>query len=214
MEGDEKSEKQETTTTDLGLNCFIRWQSQIITRADSDALFKELMAEIPWRETLKPTRRGAAAAEGEPAKLPRLQFWMADHQFVKAQLFQKGDPFLWTPSMTKLKETLEDLLDASFDYCLMNLYRDGNDSIGFHRDDEAFEPGKNVIASVSLGATRTFIIKPHKKGKNDKTQERAFQLVHGSLITMEGDTQLHWVHSVPAQPEIKEPRINLTFRHS
>lgn len=92
----------------------------------------------------------------------------------------------------------------------MNLYRSGNDKIGFHRDDEAEEEGKNTVASLSFGATRKFIIK-HRKLKHT---EKEFYLCHGSLIAMRGDTQINWLHSVPADINVYSPRVNLTFRKS
>lgn len=92
----------------------------------------------------------------------------------------------------------------------MNYYRDGNDKIGFHRDDEAEVEGKNIIASLSFGATRNFIIKHAKR----RELEHEFSLNSGALIVMRGKTQTNWLHSIPAEPKIREPRVNLTFRKS
>jgi alkylated DNA repair dioxygenase AlkB len=108
-----------------------------------------------------------------------------------------------------VKTSLEKKLGVTFDYVLMNLYRSGYDKIGFHVDDEADTEGKNVIASISVGATREFRVKP-RKGK----EQIKLDLTHGSLVIMCGDMQKHYLHAVLEQPEIKDPRINLTFRIS
>ena len=92
---------------------------------------------------------------------------------------------------------------------LLNLYRDGRDSIGFHSDDEP-ELGVNpVVASVSLGAVRQFVLK-HKKSK----EKLAFRLARGSLLVMGGACQHHWIHGVPKTAEVVGERVNLTFRRA
>jgi len=116
----------------------------------------------------------------------------------------------WTPEVIAIKNEAERICGATFDYVLMNLYRNGADKIGFHRDDEADLPGKNIIASVSFGASRKFIIKHN----NDKKKVYEFTLEHGSMIVMGGDTQINWLHCVPEELSVKEPRVNLTFRKS
>lgn len=95
----------------------------------------------------------------------------------------------WTAPVQRLRERLETLLECSFDYVLLNLYRDGKDSIGFHSDGEAIPEGKRVIASISLGSKRTFIIR-HKDGKDT----REYLLNNGSLLVMMGDTQQFYKH--------------------
>jgi alkylated DNA repair dioxygenase AlkB len=97
---------------------------------------------------------------------------------------------------------------------LLNHYRDGNDSIAYHADNEAVDIDKNIIASISVGATRVFCLRP----KNGRTKplvaepKMKFELSHGSLIVMQGDTQKSWIHAIPKDAKVTEPRINLTFR--
>ena len=171
----------------------------------ADTLLNELLTTIPWREV---THRGKT--------IPRLQCWMSD-SMVQAQLFQKEPALEWSTSVKTLKSMIEEELKSRniniiFDYVLMNYYRDGNDRIGFHSDDEAYEEGKNIIGSISLGAPRIFqMVKRTKKKSNNRYD---FVSSHGSLIVMRGDTQLNWVHSIQADPSITSPRINLTFRKS
>lgn len=190
-------------TTQLDQRSFVDFDASFVENDLADEILKHLLSDIDWRHSVM------TAKTGEQYGLPRLQCWMSDEGVV-AQLYQKEPAMKWSAQVMDLKTKLEKLLNTKFDYVLMNLYRDGNDKIGFHRDDEAEEEGKNVIASLSFGAPRTFIIK-HKKKRD---QQYSYQLTHGSLVTMRGDTQLNWLHSVPQAPEIKTPRVNLTFRKS
>jgi hypothetical protein len=110
----------------------------------------------------------------------------------------------WTPTLLEIKQTIE-AVQGRYNYCLLNRYRSGQDSVGMHADDE---PGMgNVIGSLSLGATRTFRIR-HNKSK----ETRSFPVGNGTLIIMAGTMQEFWKHEVPKTKENVGERINLTFR--
>jgi hypothetical protein len=110
----------------------------------------------------------------------------------------------WTPTLLEIKQKIE-AVQGQYNYCLLNRYRSGQDSMGMHADDEP-EMG-NVIGSLSLGATRTFRI------RHNKTKEtRNFQVGNGTLIIMAGTMQHFWKHEVPKTKENLGERINLTFR--
>ncbi|MEX0916392.1 MAG: alpha-ketoglutarate-dependent dioxygenase AlkB, partial [Wenzhouxiangellaceae bacterium] len=114
----------------------------------------------------------------------------------------------WHPAVAGLRDALASDTDCKFNCALLNLYRDERDSMGWHSDDEP-ELGRDpTIASVSLGASRRFVL----RSKDDK--RRRFELVpgHGSLILMRGDLQHHWQHQLPKLTRAAEPRINITFR--
>jgi len=120
----------------------------------------------------------------------------------------------WTPLLLELKTTVETVCDAGFsgfngfNSVLLNLYRDGNDSMGWHSDDEA-ELGHNpVIGSLSLGGMRRFMLR-HRSQKGLKHQ---LELTSGSLLLMQGTTQQYWQHHIPKTKRPVAPRINLTFR--
>lgn len=118
------------------------------------------------------------------------------------------NPLPFTKELQDLNAIIRDLIGVSFSHCLANLYRDGNDSMGWHSDDEK-ELGKHpIIASISLGAVRNFKL----KHKIDPKKKFALPLSHGSLLIMKGSTQEFWKHQLPKSKKIKEPRINLTFR--
>lgn len=141
---------------------------------------------------------------------PRLQTWMGDVN-VNASIYTRLNPNPWSKEMLILKNELERITQFKFDYVLINYYRDGKDYISYHSDNEAIGEGKNVICSISLGATRKFVLK-----HNDKTiPKRPFMVEDGSLIIMKGDdTQKYWKHSITKTTTVLKPRINLTFRHS
>ncbi|EMI18373.1 alkylated DNA repair protein [Rhodopirellula maiorica SM1] len=111
----------------------------------------------------------------------------------------------WTDTMHQIKERLE-AVQGKYNYCLLNRYRDGADSMGWHADDEP-EMG-NVIGSVSFGATRTFRIR-HNRSK----ETMSFPAGHGTLIIMAGTMQQFWKHHIPKTAVKVGERINLTFRH-
>ncbi|CAF1390403.1 unnamed protein product [Rotaria sp. Silwood1] len=146
---------------------------------------------------------------GKPVNLPRLQSWFAEEGLVVKELFQKQKQHIWTVPMRKLKAQLEKQLGVKFAYCLVNLYRNGNDYINFHADNEA----KDIIASISLGATRKFLVRHLSYFGKDLTRKRKpltmpdkkeyeFSLNNGSLIVMLDGTQQYWKHSVPKEKKI------------
>lgn len=110
----------------------------------------------------------------------------------------------WTPTLTEIKQRIE-AVEGKYNYCLLNRYRTGADSMGWHADDEP-EMGP-TIASLSLGATRRFRIR-----HNVSRQTMAFDLSHGMLIIMAGNMQSHWQHAIPKTKRPVAERINLTFR--
>jgi alkylated DNA repair dioxygenase AlkB len=117
-------------------------------------------------------------------------------------------PHVFTHALLEIKEQVEKVALVKFTSCLLNYYRDGKDSNGWHSDDEK-ELGKNpVIASVSLGAPRMF----HFRNKKDKTLKHKLPLEHGSLLLMQGTTQHYWQHQLPKTAKNVGGRINLTFR--
>jgi len=117
-------------------------------------------------------------------------------------------PQPWTEELLAIKNRIEKESGQEFTNVLLNYYRDGNDSMGWHKDNEK-ELGVNpVIGSVSFGASRSF----HFKNQSDKNLKEKVLLTNGSFLLMEGSTQHHWYHSIPKAQKISEGRINLTFR--
>jgi alkylated DNA repair dioxygenase AlkB len=146
---------------------------------------------------------------GKKYKEPRKTAWYGDEDCVYSYAGKTNHPIPWTDELVQLKTEIEALIPGtSFNSVLLNQYRDGNDKMGWHSDNEK-ELGNNpIIASLSLGATRFFDLK-HKRIKSLK---KRLELPTGSLFIMCGSTQENWLHQVPQQKTVRELRINLTFR--
>jgi alkylated DNA repair dioxygenase AlkB len=144
---------------------------------------------------------------GRGRPFPRLTAWFADDGLVYRYSGVTHEGTGWLPELLDVKQRVEAASGASFNSLLLNLYRDGRDSIGFHTDAEPELGLKPVVASVSLGAVRQFILKHKKTG-----EKLDFRLAHGSLLVMAGSCQHHWLHGVPKTDAVVGERINLTFR--
>lgn len=167
----------------------------------ADVYFKELLETIQWEEE-------EITMFGKRMKVPRLIAWHGDADASYTYSGVKHDPHPWTPLLSEIRVRVENQSSCKYNSVLLNLYRDGSDSMGWHSDDEP-ELGENpVIASVSFGQERKFHFR-HKQKKYDSVK---LELGHGSLLVMKGETQHHWQHQVPKSKKILKPRINLTFR--
>jgi alkylated DNA repair dioxygenase AlkB len=145
---------------------------------------------------------------GKSMKVPRLQAWYGDESATYTYSGLKMRPHPWEQKLAQLKAYCEQTCDTSFNSVLANLYRNGQDSMGMHADDEP-ELGKEpVIASVSLGQTRQFDF----KHRHDK-QKVGIELHHGSLLIMRGKTQKNWQHGINKTKRAPQARINFTFRY-
>ncbi|BAZ47832.1 putative alkylated DNA repair protein [Nostoc sp. NIES-4103] len=167
----------------------------------SDKLFSELYNNIRWRQD-------SIKFYGKTVPLPRLTAWYGDNG--KSYIYSgiKMNPEPWTSSLLEIKSQIELLSNVQYNSVLLNLYRDGKDSVSWHSDDEP-ELGKNpVIGSVSFGETRRFMF----RHKYKKYVSQEINLTHGSFLIMKGTTQEFWQHQVPKTSKLVKPRINLTFR--
>jgi alkylated DNA repair dioxygenase AlkB len=168
----------------------------------ADALLGNLIRCIPWRvENI--------VVGGKSHPQPRLMAWFGDEGQGYAYSGIRLEPLQWTDQLLAIRENVEHAAKAKFNGVLLNYYRDHNDRMGFHSDDEP-ELGPNpVIASLSLGEERTFVLK-HKARKELKSVK--LPLASGSLLLMKGKTQRHWKHGIEKESRPCGPRINLTFR--
>ena len=145
---------------------------------------------------------------GKTHQIPRLQAWYADKEIEYTYSGKKLQRHNWNNLLLEIKEKVENITSFKFNSVLANLYRDGNDSMGLHSDDEKELGKKPVIASLSLGETREIYFK-HKNKKLNLLIPQA----SGQLIVMHGKTQEYWKHEIKKTKKIKKPRINLTFRN-
>ncbi|SDX83245.1 alpha-ketoglutarate-dependent dioxygenase AlkB family protein [Hymenobacter psychrophilus] len=172
------------------------------SKNQSDLYFKNLLNDIKWRQD-------KIKFYGKEMPLPRLTAWYGetDKPYSYSGIPMNPDP--WTPDLLAIKSELEKIANVSFSSVLLNLYRDGKDSVSWHSDDEK-ELGENAtIASVSFGDTRTFQFK-HKYLK--ELPKVDVPLSHGSVVIMQGTTQHYWQHQIPKTSRDLKERINLTFR--
>ncbi|MBU2998067.1 alpha-ketoglutarate-dependent dioxygenase AlkB [Cellulophaga baltica] len=139
---------------------------------------------------------------------PRLTALYADNDKPYSYSGITMQPHLFTKELLELKKLVEEKSNTSYTTCLLNLYRNGKDSNGWHSDNEK-ELGENPsIASISLGQKRVF----HLKHRTDKRLKHKMELESGSLLIMSGETQTHWLHQIPKTAKPINERINLTFR--
>lgn len=175
------------------------YKPNFYAEAKSNALYQQLNQQIQWRqETIK--------VYGKSHPTPRLSCWMGDASLDYRYSNMTMTPVPWNELSLEIKANLEDSTGEAFNSVLMNFYRDGQDSNGWHSDDEVELGNDPVIASISLGAARDFHLR-HKFTK----QKVALSLENGSLLMMRGSTQRCWQHQVPKRAH-SEGRINLTFR--
>jgi alkylated DNA repair dioxygenase AlkB len=172
------------------------------TSAESDHFLRALIETIAWRQE-------AITMFGKAIAQPRLTAWYGDEGAVYTYSNLTNHPLEWTPALLVIKARAEETAQTKFNSVLLNYYRDGQDSMGWHQDNEP-ELGENpVIASVSFGAPRRFQFR-HKKRKDLDTI--TIELEHGSLLIMQGTTQTYWKHQLPKTAQDIGARINLTFR--
>ena len=159
------------------------------------------MEETPWRSD-------KITVFGKTYDQPRLTAWYGEKGKTYSYSSIVMDPIPFTNLLSEIKTRIEQLIGEHFNSCLLNLYRDGQDSNGWHSDDEK-ELGRNpVIASLSFGQSRMF----HLRHKVDKTLKHKLELTAGSMLLMQGTTQHFWQHQLPKTKRKIDPRINLTFR--
>lgn len=171
-----------------------------IPQDEADRLYDYFVKNINWKG-------GTIQIFGKIHDIPRKQAYFADQGLDYGYSGKRLNTQDWDEEVLKLKEQLNTSFNIELNACLLNLYRDGKDSNGWHADDEA-ELGKNpVIASISLGEERDFLIKHKETGDSKK-----LLLEHGSLLIMGGAMQHHWKHALPKRKKVVNPRVNLTFR--
>lgn len=178
---------------------------QFLQPAEAARLLAELTDTIPWQQ--QPIR-----LFGKEIMQPRLTAWHGDAGATYRYSGLTLPPAPWTPALQELRRQVEQATGARFNSVLLNLYRTGQDSMGWHADDEPeLGPAPN-IASVSLGTVRNFRLKPRDPGRTPHAPV-SLPLASGSLLLMRGPTQQYWLHALPKTARTQEPRLNLTFRY-
>ncbi|HZH44638.1 MAG TPA: alpha-ketoglutarate-dependent dioxygenase AlkB [Lysobacter sp.] len=180
----------------------LRYRPDWLDPAAAAGLFEALRAAVPWEQH-------RIRLFGREHAAPRLSCWIGDADAVYRYSGSRFLPRPWLPELAALRARLQAELAVPFNSVLANLYRDGKDAMGWHSDDEPELGPAPVIASVSLGAPRRFLLR-HRR---DPTRRRALLLEPGSLLVMAGASQRDWKHALPRTARPVGARINLTFRN-
>lgn len=165
-------------------------------------MLEKLADQTKWRQE-------SVKLYGKSYQQPRLVAWYGDpgkrYDYSGITLH----PLPWTDLLREIRRRIEDCTDNKFNSVFLNLYRDHNDSMGFHSDDERELGPEPTIASLTFGATREFVMK-HKRNEHVPTVKIALEA--GTVLLMKGQTQRHWKHGILKQRQPCGRRINLTFR--
>lgn len=171
-----------------------------LDRPTADRVQACLIEEVPWAvHTVR--------LFGRQLPSPRLSSWHGDPGAGYRYSGVRHAPQVWTSALLEMRARLRDWLGEDFNSVLCNRYRDGADAMGWHADDEPELGPEPIVASLSFGAARDFVLKPRSGG----TRRERLALGHGSLLVMRGPTQQHWLHALPRRRHASE-RINLSFR--
>ena len=165
---------------------------------EPERMFGQLREAIAWEQN-------EISIAGRRRSLPRLTCWMGEAPYVYSGI--RNEPLPMPAELQTVRRRLEAESQAGYNSCLANLYRDGRDSIGYHSDDEAELGLRPVIASISLGGRRRFLVKRVSDGRR-----WTLELGAGDLLIMRDESQADYRHAVPKTTRTVAPRINLTFR--
>lgn len=178
----------------------LEFKEHFLNREEADVLKETLLNNTPWEQRTQ-------KMYDKTVLTPRLTAWYGDNNSRDLDGNVSGaNP--WTPELLFLKERIEKEFGYTFNGVLLNLYRDNNDSVAWHRDKESRYGKYPVIASISLGQTRNFDFRK----KENHQSKYSLPLPHGSLLIMKGDLQENWEHRIAKSTIPMKERINLTFR--
>lgn len=192
---------QQDELFNLGDGAYLHYFPQWLKEPEAGVLYKQLKESLQWEQP-------QIHIAGRMVPTPRLQCWCSEQSLIYSG--QTFAPLPWPQNLKNLCERIERVDGADYNSVLINYYRNGQDSVSWHADDEP-ELGHNpTIASISLGATRRFLLKPKKNSY--KESRLTIELNSGDLLIMSGSCQSNWLHAIPKTKRLVEGRINLTFR--
>lgn len=172
----------------------------VFNEKEANLICNELLDTIPWKQD-------EVVMFGRKIITKRKVAWYSDAGITYTYAGVKKAGLEWTSILVGIKEKVEAITGAKYNACLLNLYHEGQEGMGWHQDNEKEILAGSSIASVSLGVARKFAF------KHAQTDERVeIELAQGSLLDMKGSIQQNWYHSLPKTKKVKKVRINLTFR--
>ncbi len=178
----------------------VTYHGRVLGEAAARNYYDALMSTVPWKND-------EAVIFGKHIVTARKVAWYGDSDFSYTYSGTTKQALPWTQELRELKVIAEALTGTTFNSCLLNLYHDGREGMGWHSDDEKSLARNSCIASMSFGAERKFSFR-HKRTK----ETASVMLESGSLLVMAGATQTYWQHQLPKSAKVATPRINLTFR--
>lgn len=196
---------QSLITSNLPVNILpydgeVYYYGKIFKTIESEEIYKKLETHLSWtQDKLK--------IYGKDIVTKRKVAWHGDEAFEYTYSHQKKVALPWTYELESMIDILQGITGHRFNSCLCNLYHEGSESMSWHADAEKELEPLAPIASLSFGAERRFCFK-----HNESKEKTELILENGSLLIMQGETQLNWKHSLPKMMKVKKPRINLTFR--
>ncbi|UVE18878.1 alpha-ketoglutarate-dependent dioxygenase AlkB [Pseudomonas sp. LS44] len=179
----------------------LRYVPDWLDAATADRWLAGLLEQTPWDQP-------QVLIHGRRHPVPRLLAWYADAGVSYRYSGMEHQPLPWTPLLAEIRQRVEAECGQSLNGVLINHYRDGQDSMGWHSDDEAVLGRNPLVASLNLGGTRRFDLR--RKGQT--RIKHSLELSHGSLLVMSGATQHYWQHQVAKTRKPCAARLNLTFR--
>jgi alkylated DNA repair dioxygenase AlkB len=179
----------------------VRLFEQCLNKSDSNTTLQALLSNLDWQQPY-------IRMHGREIAIPRKQVWMGDPDTAYRYSGKLFIPENWDPTVLSVKARVESMSGHQYNSVLCNLYRDGQDSVAWHADDEPELDPTVPIASISFGATRRFDLKP----KNGEKMRIPIQLEDAMLLVMSPEVQMYWLHQIPKTKKVHAPRVNLTFR--
>jgi alkylated DNA repair dioxygenase AlkB len=176
------------------------YHGPILDTGEAGKFLHALLATVPWKND-------EAVLYGKHIITARKVAWYGDSSYSYTYSGTTKEALPWTPELLSLRHSVEERVNTRFNSCLLNLYHDGSEGMGWHSDDEKSLGRNTVIASLSLGAERKFSFRHKRSGAS-----LSLFLEEGSLLVMRGATQTWWQHCVPKVRWVAGPRVNLTFR--
>tara|TARA_B110000967_G_scaffold90047_1_gene92689 strand:- start:142 stop:747 length:606 start_codon:yes stop_codon:yes gene_type:complete len=173
-----------------------------LSKKQADYLLKSLIENVDWNQEY-------INFMGKISPIPRLTYWYSKENREYTYSGIKVLPIPFPEAIKRLNKLVEEKSGYKFNSVLLNFYRNGDDKVSWHADDEKSLGEVVNIASISVGAERDFQF----KSKHNPDDKKDINLTHGSLLIMHNPIQEHWLHQIPVRKKISEPRINLTFRY-
>ncbi len=185
----------------LSPGCWISYCPQWISAPTADLHLAQLHDELDWQA-------GHIRLFGKWVAIPRQHAWYGDPQASYGWSGQRAETLSWHPLLRQLRDRLSEHCQSPLNGVLANLYRDGEDCMHWHADNERELGDKPLIAALSFGAERRFAL----RHKHRAFATHRLKLAHGSLLVMGGACQEHWQHALPRSKRVSQPRISLTYR--